>query len=162
MAREIQEESEMRSGRNEWDRFTFAEWLRVARARQLPRLSQRDVADQTGIPQAKLSRWENPPAGDISPPTLKELAALVDALGGDFLELARMVGEWDDDLERRVLVAVATREAVAATIPLTYAGVAQPGRVIPLHPDRVYPFAPEPEWVVRPIQAGRSNAIKAS
>lgn len=145
----------MRSGHSgQWDRDLFAEWLRIARARKLPRLSQRDVERATGIAQAKLSRWENPPAGDNAPPTLHELAAIVDFLGGDFLELARMTGQWDDDLEKRVLVALASKntDRETATMPLSHAGVAQrPGRVL------VFPtISPEKavdEWADRPILA---------
>lgn len=126
----------MSSGRrNEWDRDLFAEWLRVARARRLPRLSQRAVAEELGVPQTLISRWENPTDEKINPPTLWEIGRLVDMFGGDFLELARMTGQWDDDLERRVLVSVAT-----STDPdrdrLRYAAVTQ------IHPQH---------WASRPI-----------
>ncbi|HEX7098940.1 MAG TPA: helix-turn-helix transcriptional regulator [Acidimicrobiia bacterium] len=116
----------MSSGRrnNEWDRDLFAEWLRVARARKLPRMSQREVAEALGVPQTLVSRWENPTHESINPPTLKEVAILVDMFGGDFLELARMTGQWDDALERRVLVAVATGGAEVSE-RLRNAGVPQ-------------------------------------
>lgn len=118
----------MSKGRQtEWDRDLFAEWLRVARARRLPRMSQRELAERLDVPQTMVSRWEVPGDENVNPPTLRELGVLVDLFGGDFLRLARMTDQWDDGIERRVLAS-----ALASERGLSHAPVAQ--RVVRLFP----------------------------
>lgn len=122
----------MSKGRQtEWDRDLFAEWLRVARARRLPRMSQRELADTLEVPQTMVSRWEVPTDEKINPPTLREIGILVDTFGGDFLWLARMTGQWDDGLERRVLASALAGERRLRDAPVTQSPTAGVVRLFP-------------------------------
>lgn len=92
----------------EWDYQEFGQWLRKARVSTLPILSQDKVAEVLGVPQTKVSRWEKERSGTPAP-TLDECLQLADLFGFDFLTLARMCGRWNDRIERRILVELATR-----------------------------------------------------
>lgn len=89
----------------QWDRDSFSYWLKMKR-RVESELSQDDVADRIGATQAKISRWEKADAS-TDPPTLNQCLRLAEVFDGSLLDLARMCGQWNDDLEKRILVELA-------------------------------------------------------
>lgn len=91
----------------EWEgRETFGKWLRMQRVVE-KEISQEDLAELLGVHQSRVSRWEKRHL-NTDPPTLEECAILADIFEVDFIELAKLCDRWNDDLQRRVLVSLAS------------------------------------------------------
>lgn len=132
----------------EWESARFAEWLRVARARKAASLTQRQVARDTGLDSRLIGRWEK--GEQANPPHLGELIVLADYFGADFRELAQMVGQWDNEIERRMLASIATAGVRASGAMRKYLSSARSGNVIYL-PMRPWSETQIPDF--RPIHA---------
>lgn len=89
-----------------WDYQGFGRWLRTARVSNLPVMSQERVAEIVGVTQAKMSRWEME-RPRTEPPNLEQCRRLAELFDGDLIELAEMCGQWNPELERSLLVALA-------------------------------------------------------
>ena len=93
----------------EWDYKTYGRWLRRARVSTLPGDSQEDLAELVGTTQARISRWEQErPSSE--PPSLDQCLILSDHFEVDFIELAKLCGQWNDKIQERVLVALASTD----------------------------------------------------
>jgi transcriptional regulator with XRE-family HTH domain len=101
-----------------WQYQKFGEWLRMARVRRLPILSQQAIADRLDAPQSLVSRWEKEKP-NTRPPSLAQCGRLADIFNVDFIELAKLCGQWDAELQERILV------NLAAGIELSQAPLAQ-------------------------------------
>lgn len=91
---------------SDWNRETFARWLKMQR-RVLNPMSQEKLAEKLGVTQSRVSRWEGAET-DVDAPTLDECLRFAEIYEVDFIELAKLVGRWNDDLSRRVLVSLAS------------------------------------------------------
>lgn len=89
-----------------WDRDTFAHWLKYQR-RVVKPTSQQKLSDRLGetVTQSKVSRWEEAHV-HTNPPTLDECLRLADIFEVDFIELAKLCGRWNDQIQERVLISL--------------------------------------------------------
>lgn len=105
--------SKMRSV--DWDRGAFGEWLRTSRARWLPRISQDRVAFDVGVSQKMISRWEGEELG-TQPPTLPQSTKLANYFDYDVRDVARIAGQWDDEIEQLFIDSLERAGLVARTV----------------------------------------------
>ncbi len=117
----------------EWEYQRFGRWLRKARVDELPVISQDKLADILEVPQSIISRWEKEKA-QTRPPTLRQCGRLADLFDVDAVALARACGQWDDEIQERILVTLAStdeaRHAPVAQLPI--GKLAQPVPVLRL------------------------------